>query len=189
MQDFAAVDERVDHIAQACLLLEEIFASLDLAAIAFGHQRDIEQKAVLDHAFAFELGNDLMHLRARRDQHDLVGLERTGCGNLLLRIGKQGDGADGGNQQERQEAAECGERRTPAARRRHLRRRWRILGLQRFLGRAQLTAAKQAGRALDLGGRILPSRVCRIGAAHRSDRCLVHVTRVQASLMDFVAKW
>ena len=74
-----AFDDRLDDVADAGVLLEQIFAGLESAArLQRQHAADEDQPVLVDHAFGLEQVGDVHHAGARRDGDDLVLLQRSG---------------------------------------------------------------------------------------------------------------
>ena len=72
-----AVDDGLDHVADAGMLLEEIFAGLQSAArFECEHSARENHAMLVDHAFVLKQVGDVHHPRTRRDGDDLVLQQR-----------------------------------------------------------------------------------------------------------------
>ncbi len=96
-----AVDDGADDIAQAGILLELIFAGLEIGArLQREYGADERPAVIVDHAFALQGVGDVAHAGARRDVDDLVLLQRTGRLQLLLAVVIGAGGAEHCHQQD-----------------------------------------------------------------------------------------
>ena len=110
MHDLAAGGDLVDHVAQADVFLEGVFARLQLAELAFENEPELHERRIGDDAFALELGDDLKQVAARRNIDDLVGRERSGFFQLVHGGDDAEDAGDQRDEHETQEAARHGKR-------------------------------------------------------------------------------
>ena len=105
MHDLAAGGDLIDHVAQADVFLEAIFAGLQLAELAFENDPELHERRIGDDAFALELGDDLKQVAARRNIDDLVGRERPRFFQLVHGGDDAEDAGDKRDEHETQEAA------------------------------------------------------------------------------------
>ena len=105
VHDLAAGGDLIDHVAQADVFLEAIFAGLQLAELAFENDPELHERRIGDDAFALELGDDLKQVAARRNIDDLVGRERPGFFQLVHGGDDAEDAGDKRDEHETQEAA------------------------------------------------------------------------------------
>ena len=98
VHDLTAGGDLIDHVAQADVFLEAVFARLQLAELAFENQPQLHERRIGDDAFALELRDDLEQVAAGRNIDDLVGRERA----RLLQLVRRGDDAeDAGDQRDK----------------------------------------------------------------------------------------
>ncbi len=145
VQVLLAADERVDHVAQARVLLEEKLAGLHLGPFPLGREHHVHRHRAVDHAFGVKLLDDVRQVGMWDDVDDLVGGERSRLVQPAIDPSQSREGCDGNNDQERNEAAHRGQGRPAAARRlgRRRRRRFRLKSLVRALRRHLSTETVQ----------------------------------------------
>ena len=126
-----ALDHGADDVAQAGILLKQIFAGLELrACLQREHGADERPAIIVDDAFALQRIGDVGHSGARGNVDDLVLLQRTGRLDLLPAVEISAADADHQHQNEGDDGVADNDQRIAGALG-AFRRRRNLLGLQR----------------------------------------------------------
>src|SRR5262249_23021158 len=105
MLDDLALADDVDHVAQARLLGKKVLAVFEFVArLAHPHAAD-EDPGLIDHAFALQDVGNVAHAGTARNIHHLLLGERSRSLESLLAECERHAGADGGEQDEREQGA------------------------------------------------------------------------------------
>src|SRR5262245_19243239 len=101
--DLLALDQGVDHVAQARLTLELVLAIFELVARPERDHAALEDPGLVDDTLALEEVGDVADTEATRDVNDTVGLERTGRLEAVLAGGDRRAPEDGREDDDRQD--------------------------------------------------------------------------------------